>query len=154
MRVKKICQIREFTKSKSSLLIPEYIYPAFEKMRTNYGGTRNLLNILLWKYHVKLTRMIHQHEWESKTAYQAEGLSLKKINFIPNGNDWVKMKMLATSKNVSMCCLFVILLSLEDAGLLGSENGGGVPPKHPKITLLQNLSDLHHQYNRILHLQI
>ncbi|WP_232371547.1 DUF1564 family protein [Leptospira ainazelensis] len=60
--------------------------------------------------------------------YQEENLNLRKMNFRPFEEDWVKLGILAWGLGVSRCLLFSILLELDcDQEICPETKSNGVP---------------------------
>lgn len=139
-----------------TLLIPDYLLPFYEELRDRYGGLRELLSVLIKKFSKNKTRMILKKEISSTLDYQEEGLNLHRADFRPVESEWVQLKLLAGSHNLSMCAFISLLLRLEMAGALElNENLAGYPPIFPKISLYQSIT-LYSvpNFTRILYLRL
>ena len=100
--------------SPSTLLIPGLLHPFFLK-RIDQFSCRNYLHILLGKYGYKINKKTRSY----KTEYQLEGLELKRENFRPWDDDWLRMKLIAGANGISMTMLFVIMMvwdKIEEEG--------------------------------------
>ena len=138
MTLKKIKNITKNRHRRSTLLIPEFIYPFYIKLFNKHKNLHSLLNHLLEKYQSDKLPIYRLRDISSCLVYQEKELKLHREDFRPHESDWVKLRLFAFSLNMSMCALFVLLLQLEIAGALGN-NFVGVPTKPPKIILHQPL---------------
>lgn len=153
MKINRKIKIFQSLGNRSTLLIPDFLFPFFEEARLKEGNTKSLLSLLLKRFYENKTRLILKNEIGATIEYQEEELSLNRIDFRPIKSDWVKLKLLAGSHNLSMCAFFVLLLKLYVAGAFNYKKEG-VPPKFPKITLHQSIT-LYSipQFTRLLHLR-
>lgn len=125
---------------RATLLIPDYMDQFFEELLIKSGGLKNLLKILLIKFQNPEKKFLLKHKISSCIVYQEKGLSLCRKDFRPFEDDWVNIKLIANSYNLSICNFFVILVGLELAGVFDESKSGGVPPKFPKIVYHQKLT--------------
>ena len=152
--IKKLYTTRYLHK-KSTFLIPEYLYPEYQKLRYFHKGTRLLLLFLIRKFYRQKMNLYFYKDIGSNVAYQDKGLNLRKENFYPFENNWIELKLLATAHNMSVCAFFVMLLQLELAGALDPINIKGVPPINPKFILHQSISlSQKPHFRRIFHIRI
>jgi len=107
-----------------------------------------LLGYLIKKFYRKRSRLYMHNDIATTIKYQDEGLSLHRADFRPVEWDWVELKLLANSYNMSKAGLlscpggfFVFLLQLELAGALEiNYEFDGVPSKPTKIILHQSIT--------------
>ncbi|WP_232380532.1 DUF1564 family protein [Leptospira ainlahdjerensis] len=74
---------------------------------------RSSLRDLLFRFDEVLIRKKFLGKRLVYARYQEEDLNLKKMNFRPFEEDWVKLGILAWGLGVSRCLLFSILLELD-----------------------------------------
>jgi len=133
--------IQDIHRKRSTLLIPDFLFSYYQNKRDHHGGLKNLLGFLIRKFNCMESRLFMEDDISSTIDYQEKGLFLHREDFRPIENEWIELKLLASSHNLSMCKFFVLLLRLEMAGALDCEDGyGGVPPNPKKITLIQTIS--------------
>ena len=137
MKIQKTIYLKNQSRKKCTLLVPWFIYPEFEKLKSRHGGLKFLLSFLIKKFQSGKGQIFFNKDISSTTGYQENGLSLQREDFRPLESDWVKLKILALSHNLSMCAFFAMMVLLELAGALGE---GGVPRITPKITLIQSIT--------------
>ena len=121
-------------------MIPDFMDPFFEDLVNSNGGIKKLVKILLIKFQKSDKRLLLKHRISSCIIYQEKDLFLKRKDFRPYEDDWVNLKFIANSYNLSICNFFVILVGMELAGVLNEGVKGGVPPKFPRIVYRQKLT--------------
>lgn len=143
-------------RKRSTLLIPDHLYPFYEEQKVIHLDLKNLLHFLIKKFYKNKARFYFKKEIDTTIYYQDEDLNLHREDFRPVEWDWVELKLLASSHNMSICAFFVFLLRLEMAGALElNPKSGGVPPHSPKISLHQSITKYSiPQFIRILHLRV
>jgi len=141
---------------RSTLLIPEYLFCFYEELRDRHGGLSILLGFLIAKFYRNKGQIHLERDIAATMDYQEEGLCLHREDFRSYENDWIKLKLLASSHNLSVCKFFVLLLQLEMAGALEEEvDESGVPPQTPRSSLYQTITLTSiPQFTRLLHLRI
>ena len=151
MKVKNYHILDQSTK-RCTLLIPDSLLHLFLRLKKVHKGTKPFLKAVIAKYRNSQNRFYFRKDIGVTIAYQSEGLCLHREDFRPLEKDWLELKLMASSANMSVCAFFVFLLTLELAG--GFEEGE-VPPSKPAILLLQSLTtDQNSKFSRILHLRI
>lgn len=88
-------------RKRCTLLIPEYIFPFFEDLKSRHGDIKSLLHFLLKKFYRNKAKFYFQKEIDTTLLYQEEGLDLQREDFRPIEWDWVELKLLACSHNMS-----------------------------------------------------
>ena len=120
----------------STLLIPE-CYLDFFQMRKQQFGSINAYFLYLFAKYVRnlrqygITPQRTTQKW--KTQYQANGLDLKKRNFIPDAQVWESNREIARAFGVSICLLFVIVMKLD----LREWEAEGRPDTVPELVIPQ-----------------
>ena len=89
----------------STLLIPDVLHSFFLKKKDQFSCRVYLRNLL-----AKYGQKVNKKTWSYKTEYQCEGQELKRENFRPWDEDWLKMKLIAGANGISMTMLFVIMM--------------------------------------------
>ena len=89
------------SRKKCTLLIPEYLFPYFESMKNHHGDLKSLFRFLLGKYFKNKARYYRENDISTTVSYQEDGLELHRENFFPIEWDWVEMKLIANSHNMS-----------------------------------------------------
>lgn len=141
MKIKRKLFMYHAHRKRCSLLIPDYILPFYENSREKHGGERGLLTFLIIRFNHSKGRLILNNEISSTLEFQEKGLDLQRKDFWPIEDEWVQLKLLASSHNLSICAFFVLLLRLEMAGALDlNEKFDGVPRSFPKIILHQTIT--------------
>ena len=156
MKILRQEKIHSSSRYKCTLLIPDYIFPYFKNLKDEHGNLKKLLKFLIQKFYRNKARFYFQKEIGATISYQEDGLSLHREDFHPIEWDWIELKLLANSHNMSLCALFMFLLRLEMAGALEiKEKFDGVPPNFPKIILHQSISRYSiPRFTRLLHLRV
>jgi len=143
-------------RKRCTLLVPDYLFAYYEEMIEAHAGLQNFLGFLVRKFYRNRNKFLLQKAIDTTVNFQESGLNLHREDFRPIEWDWVELKLLANSYNMSICAFFVMLLRLEMAGALeGGTEIGGVPPTPIKITLHQTIS--HYsipKFIRLLHLRV
>jgi len=140
-------------RKRCTLLLPDFLFLDYLQLRNSHGDLRSLLHYLLQKYFQKPIRFFLKNEIAATICYQDCGLNLHREDFRPIEKDWIELKLLAISHNMSICAFFVMLLQMEIAGEL--DEGGRVPPTHPTISLHQSITrDPIPLFKRYLHLRV
>ena len=137
MRIKKQKSIQGNLRWNSTILVPKILCSIYYKLEKRHGDTREILAYLLRKYQTDQTIIFRNNDIAACLSYQEKGLNLRRIHFRPYETDWIKLRLMAFSLNMSMCALFVMLLQLEMAGLLCQNVG--TPTTHSQFTLTQTL---------------
>ena len=141
MKIKHFTSVYYGCPKRCTLLIPDYLLPVYKDLIEIHFDLNLLLSVLLKKYYRNRWRILHNKNISSTVLYQETGLSLHRRDFRPIESEWIEMKILANSHNMSICAFFVMLLRLEIAGLLEMNYGYGVvPPKPQKISLLKSIT--------------
>ena len=109
----------------------------FYKLLGLKRSIRLLLNYLICKHSANLNKIPFLYN-RSTVKYQKKGQNLKKINFLPNEADWIRIKLLAAAKGISVSYLFVCLMELETMG--GEGDSAGVHVQPSQITLIHQIS--------------
>ena len=119
----------------STLLIPQHIKDIFDEKVRKFGSVCKLFKFMINNKHPLLNyRPVSE---TGRTTYASAGQKLQKVNFRPRTEDWEKMRILALSRRISICLLFVLLLMNWE----GYETGdSGVPATPNKISLLISLT--------------
>ncbi|RHX87447.1 DUF1564 family protein [Leptospira stimsonii] len=108
-----------------SLLIPEY-FVREKGLKARF--LRSSLSVLLLRFDEALIRKKFLGKRLVYAKYQEENLNLKKMNFRPFEEDWVKLGILAWGLGISRCLLFSILLELDCEPKVNRETkSNGVP---------------------------
>ena len=117
--------------NESTLLIPLHIKDIFDVKVRKFGSVCKLFMFMVNSKHPLLNyRPVSE---TGNTTYAPVGQKLQKVNFRPRIEDWEKMRILALSRRISICFLFVLLLMNWE----GYETGNsGVPATPNKISLL------------------
>lgn len=156
--MKVLRQEKKFRSSRKrcSLLIPDYLFPYYENLRDTHGGLKKLSAFLIEKFYKNKARFYLQNEISTTSCYQDDDLDLHRENFYPIEWDWVEMKLLANSHNMSICAFFVFLLRLEMAGALEiNKKSSEVPLHSPKIILHQSITRYSiPKFTRLLHMRV
>ena len=143
------------TRKKCTLLIPDFLFPLYEELRNQHGNLKKFSRFLLKRYYQYKRQFIFAKGLNATINYQENGLNLHREDFRPFEQDWVELKLLAASHNLSICAFFVLLLRLELAGALAGDEFGEVPPIFPKISLHQSITRYSIPiFTRILHLRV
>lgn len=106
--------------SKSSLLIPSLQLGYFHSRCEDLGSMADYFACMVQHYLPHLPELQKQlnsvcdRNWN--TVYQSRDQNLLKINFKPDGRDWECFRHAAAACGVSICFLFVFLMSLEATG--------------------------------------
>ena len=154
MKIAKQKYMYNIAGKKCTLLIPDYLFPEYKKLKLKYRNLRFLLNYLLFKHNANRPYFVMKAGISSTIKYQEKGLSLHREDFRPGDREWVELKLLANSYNMSLCSFFVFLVLMELAGAFDCK-AGGVPPKKPAITLHQSITKYSIPlFKRILYLKI
>ena len=122
---------------KSTLLIPDNLFLPFEKMKKKHAGVRSMIRHLLYKFYKKPVKIPVNNKISSKVIYQEKGLDLHRVDFRAEETEWIEMKLLASSMNISICYLFALLVRLE---VMGELDVAGVPTKSYRISLYQSIN--------------
>ena len=117
----------------STLLIPGINYGFFSS-RKKQLTTRGYLRFLMSRFGNK----VNLRALSFKTEYQEKGQNLVKVKFRPWDEDWLRMKMIAASKGISMTLMFVIMMIWDEMGEQGDEQNRGVPTGYIKTTFTYN----------------
>lgn len=143
-------------RKRCSLLIPDFLFPYYKALKEGHGDLKTLLNFLIKKFYRNKARFYLRNEIATTIGYQEEGLDLHREDFRPIEWDWVELKLLASSHNMSICAFFVFLLRLEMAGALEiNQKFGEVPPHSPKIILHQAITRYSiPRFTRLLYLRV
>lgn len=96
-----------------SLLIPIDLMEYFKQQVKKMGGRRQYFEYLLHHYICRLNENPLSINETWVTSYQEQKLNLGKINFRPCVRDWHSHKLVARSRGISMCLLFVHFMKLE-----------------------------------------
>ena len=115
------CTIHESTikNKKSSLLIPDSLLEYYYRQSRIAGSRSRYFSLFVLEYIPRINEWKHILErvrtpnW--KTTYQSCDQNLLKKNFVPIARDWEAFRHAAAACGVSMCFLFVFLMSLEMA---------------------------------------
>jgi len=156
MKIYKNGQIYHLCRYKSTLLIPDYLLSFFNELVYKHGNMRSLLGFLVSGFQKNKYKIYFEKDISSTIKYQEKSLNLHREDFRPFEEDWINMKLLATSHNLSICAFFILLVQMELAGAMVSDKKtDGVPPKFPRINLHQALT-LYSipRFTRILHLRL
>jgi len=140
MKINKSRDIYNIAGKKSTLLIPDYLFPEYARLQSRYRNTRFLLSYLLFKYNASRPYLVMRSGISSTIKYQETGMNLHREDFRPAESQWIELKLLANSYNMSICSFFVLLLQMELAGVLDGVRSGGVPPIKPAIALYQSIT--------------
>lgn len=98
----------------ASLLLPADQLDYFQERRRFFGSARLYFRHLLFCYGLHLDYFGREPEHERcRTAYQGQGANYVRFDFRPDALDWEQMRNLARMYGVSVCRLFVLLMSLE-----------------------------------------
>jgi len=139
------------------LLIPEYLFFYFRESKETHGDMTGLLRFLLRKYY-RNNRFYFAKDIAATVSYQEQNLRLHREDFRMIEEQWLELKLLAGSCNMSICRFFIFLLRLEMAGGLEGDLMGGVPPTPKKISLFQSLTcgniDPIPEFLRLLHMRV
>jgi len=136
----------------SSLLIPGFLYPYLVELKKRHGGLKKVFGMLIKKFYQKQNKVTFHQNVSSTIVYQKTGLDLRRENFRPVEKEWIELKILACSYNMSVCKFFVMLLRMEMAGALESE---GVPTIITQSSLHQSLTlSTIPQFTRLFRLRI
>lgn len=98
----------------STLLIPKCHMDFFQKkLKLFQNKPAEYLSYLLRKYRILVRDGIIPKHSKLETGYQEKGQSLKRVDFIPFGDDWAELKALKAFLNKSMTYIFVYLLVID-----------------------------------------
>jgi len=92
----------------SSLLIPNLFADFLQDQIGKFGNLRNYLTFLINQF--GQTKINLHLSSKIKTTYQEKNLELVKFNFCPFDMDWLRIKILAQTKSVSITLMFVIMM--------------------------------------------
>lgn len=124
-----------------SILIPKKYEGILKKSVKKHGSLRLTLSYLINNYIEKIDHIDCPTSSHYTIKYQEEKQNLIKHNFYPNESDWIKLKLLATIKGISIAYLVTIFLWVDS--VIGQNiifNITGIHEKIPSITLLQKLT--------------
>ncbi|XDD51314.1 DUF1564 family protein [Leptospira sp. WS92.C1] len=108
--------------SPSDLWIPREFVADLRKRISKVGTLKKVMHSLLIKNRYRIHTLFDNSRQE-KTIYQDLNLKLVRFSFRPAAADWAEFRILARYYGVSICCLFVMILSLEQReGLLAKNN--------------------------------
>ena len=138
------------------MLIPDYLYTEFENLRDYHGGLKILTGFLLRRYFNSNCRFSMLNRIATTVQYQEDGINLHREDFRPVEWDWIELKLLANSHNMSVCSFFVLLLQLELAGAFEIICGYGVVPPYPRKIILHQSMTCYSipQFMKVLHMRI
>ena len=113
-----------------SLLIPENLVQDFYLLKNKVFSVRNLLHKL-----VTMEIPGHANVATNRVTiiYQNKFLHLEKVNFRPVEKDWLRLRLLAGIKGVSMARMFVELMVIYLKNV-------GVPAKNHNFTLIYKIT--------------
>ena len=94
-----------------SLLIPENLLSSFENEISAFRSVNNFLLVLLENFGPPQEENDIPISLDARltTRYQEKGQSLQRIDFRVESRVWQALKLIARSRGISMCYLFVIL---------------------------------------------
>ena len=110
-----------------SLLLPGYLLPVVRRKVIYHCSLGNYLGYLLNKYRRYLAGRMLPEIKTPKVCYQPEGLRLVKLNFRSEPEDWMELKAVAASMNLSASYLFALLVRMDmDRAMDGVMGAGGM----------------------------
>lgn len=107
-------------RSRSSLLIPNGLRDFYTEQCSHHGSQGAFFSFVVLNFlpelskHHKFVNSRKDPSW--KVAYQKNGQNLLKKSFLPNPAEWECFRHAASAAGVSMCFLFVIILTLAMQG--------------------------------------
>ena len=111
----------------STLLIPFHYKRFFDEKVKNFGGVCKLFKYMVNSRHPMLN--LRPVTVSGRTTYAPEGENLQRVNFRPRNEDWERFRIIAQSRRISMCFLFVILLMNWDEFEIGDSRDPALPNK-------------------------
>jgi len=143
--------------SSSTLLIPAcYIEFYLEKVKVFQNKPAEYLSYLLRSYRFFIRNGVIPRHSKLEVGYQEKGLELKRVDFIPFGDDWAELKSLKAFFNKSMTWIFVYLLVIDSLNIsqnLPETLASFVVPKISKVRLMVKVifSRKRHLYLRVIY---
>ena len=143
-------------RKRCTLLVPESMISSLKDLVVYHKGASVVLSLLLAKYIKNRNSIKINHSFGSTIQYQEKGQKLHRVDFRPVEWDWIELKLLASSCNMSICAFFVFLLGLFFAGDLEIKYGFDVVPPNPgKISYHQSITRYSIPvFKRLLHFRL